>query len=636
MMGFASPESFGWALLALVVAALYLWRSAPRQYEVATFSLWQRALARRPAWFALRFWLSFGAQIAFVLLIVTALAEPFWKQITGSPRDLVLVLDVSASMSAVEGPSSRFEAMRSEARRMIENLRPGEQMAILSAGATIHPIGRWGASRQSLLAAVDALQPTDGPTRISDAVALAADLLRGRLNAHIVVLTDATFPEASTVGNLEGVRLVLIGSDGTNAAITHLAARRQQVDPSCWDVLVEVANRGSTLLQTELQIGVSGTDPEEIPLEIARGQTVQHALTITAPAGGLLQAQLMGVDHLAADNWACLRLPPSIPERVQLIAAESPEAAALANALRAMTHLHLDVARKLPDKFDPQAIYVVHRQVLQEIPPGRWFVLDPEGDSDLWAVGGTLAGAQATVVSLDAHSELMSEVNLADVVFERASQLQFQLPARSLAVTASGDAVYSKLDRPEGPVLVFHASLRREHSDLVMRPDLTHLVQNAVRWLATARNDVVRIEDPRAGRVGRVWSEDRFRRVVGVATADVVQLPAGQRIQWVDQPGQPGQVLQGPLVALDRVGFWESEGGVPAAERSSRAEEKPPVPANLMDASESTLVRAETVQADELPLADVVSDHPLWMLLAALAIVWLVVEWCLYQRRIVV
>jgi hypothetical protein len=91
----------------------------------------------------------------------------------------------------------------------------------------------------------------------------------------------------------------------------------------------------------------------------------------------------------------------------------------------------------------------------------------------------------------------------------------------------------------------------------------------------------------------------------------------------VDQPGQPGQALEGPLVALDRVGFWELEGEAPAAERSSGAEEKPPVPANLMDASESTLVRAETVQSDELPLADMVSDQPLWMLLAGLAIVWL-------------
>jgi hypothetical protein len=292
--------------------------------------------------------------------------------------------------------------------------------------------------------------------------------LRGRPNAHIVVLTDGTFPEASTVGNLEGVRLVLIGSDGPNAAITHLAARRQQADPSCWDVLVEVANRGNASVQTELQIGVEGTDPETMPVEIERGQTVQHALTITAPAGGLLQARVMGVDHLAADNCARLRLPRPVTERVQLIAAESPEAAAIANALQTMAHLQLDVAREMPNKFDPQTIYVAHRQVPREVPPGRWFVLDPEGGSDLWEVDGTLVGTDATVVSLDAHSELMSGVDLADVVFERASQLRFQLPARSLAVTASGDAVYSVLDRPEGSVLVFHASLRREHSDLVI------------------------------------------------------------------------------------------------------------------------------------------------------------------------
>jgi hypothetical protein len=221
-------------------------------------------------------------------------------------------------------------------------------------------------------------------------------------------------------------------------------------------------------------------------------------------------------------------------------------------------------------------------------------------------------------------SELMSGVDLGDVVFERASQLQFRCPLDPWLSRRREDAVYSVLDRPEGSVLVFHPSLRREHSDLVMRSDFTHLVQNAVRWLATAKNDIIRRRSSAVcRRVGRVWSGDTFRRVGGVATADVVQLSAGQTLHGWTDPDSP-QVFQGPLVALDRVGFWESKGGAAGCRALVPGEDKVLYPRILMDASESTLVRAETVQADELPLADTgFRTSRCGCCWPALAIVWL-------------
>ncbi|TVS15327.1 MAG: VWA domain-containing protein [Planctomycetaceae bacterium] len=636
MMGFEHPTSFAWAVLAALVAALYLWRFPYRQQPVATFSLWQRALARRPAWFTLRFWISLAVQIVLVLLIVTALTEPFFRQVVASRRWMVLVLDVSASMAATDQSPSRFEQMQDQARQMIGNLRRGEQMVILSAGSIIRPIGRWGASSESLLAAVDALEPTDGPARITDAIAVAQDLLRDRPYAYLVVLSDGTFPEADAVGRMHGVRLVTVGGDSRNAAITGLDAHPQRADPNRWDVLVEIANRGNAPIASELHVGLADALPETVSLTLDRGQTIRHRTTVSAPQGGLLQARLTADDHLAADNLAQLRLHPVASPRVRWIASDDQVARALHQALQTITPIQLDGGPQMPERFDPETIYMIHRLVPQNIPPGPLLLIDPESSSDLWDHDGYVTGTDGTVVSVDPLARPIAGVDWKHVVFERMSRLRFHVPSRTMAVAASGDPLISALDRPAGKVLVLHASPLREHSDLILRADFARWLQQTVRWLADDDDPAEACQDIVADRAGRVWRAECWDRAAAGTTGDVIRLEAGQTMQRLDESAPPLQVFEGPLVALDRVGKWRATRGDTSPELADDDRERSFVPVNLLDSEASNLVRAEALTPDSLPLADPVRDQPLWMLLAGLALVLLTVEWCLYHRRFLV
>ncbi len=635
-MGFEHPTSFAWAVLAAVVAALYLWRFPYRQHPVATFSFWQRALARRPAWFTLRFWMSLAVQIVLVLLIVTALTEPFFQQVAASRRWMVLVLDVSASMAATDQSPSRFTQMQDQARQMIGNLRRGEQMVILSAGSTIRPIGRWGASSESLLAAVDGLEPTDGPARITDAIAIAQDLLRDRPNGYLVVLSDGTFPDADAVGRMHGVRLVTVGGDSRNAAITRLDAHPQRADPSRWEVLVEIANRGNAPVQTELDVGLADAPPQTVSIQLDRSQTVRHRLTVSAPQGGLLQARLTTDDHLAADNLAQRRLPALAAPRVRWIASDDQVARALQHALRTITPIQLDGGPQMPERFDPETITVIHRLVPQEIPPGPLLLIDPENSSDLWDHDGYVTGTDCTVVSVDPLAPPIADVDWKHVVFERMSRLRFHVPSRTMAVVASGDPLVSALDRPDGKVLVLHASPLREHSDLILRADFARLLQQTVRWLADDDDRAGACPDVVADRVGRVWRAECWDRAASGTTGDVIRLKAGQTVQRIDESVIPQQLFEGPLVALDRVGKWRTTGGDTSPEPPDDDREQGFVPVNLLDSKASSLVPAAALSTDSLPLADPVRDQPLWMLLAGLAIALLTVEWCLYHRRFLV
>jgi len=140
--------------LAVPIAIFYLWHFTCRRHEVATYSLWQRAIARRPAWFVMRFWLSLLAQVFILLLIVAALAEPYWKAVFDTRRNIALVVDVSASMSATDGQSSRFEAMRKEAKRLVGEMRRGERMMLVSVGSLIRTECRLTDDQKALLYAI--------------------------------------------------------------------------------------------------------------------------------------------------------------------------------------------------------------------------------------------------------------------------------------------------------------------------------------------------------------------------------------------------------------------------------------------------------------------------------------------------
>ena len=95
-MGIEHPSGLWWYVLAVPVVLFYLsLRSTKR--EVSTTFLWQRALARRTLWQRLRRPVSLGLQLLFLLLVVTALAEPY----VANRQNVAFWLILAATLLAV-------------------------------------------------------------------------------------------------------------------------------------------------------------------------------------------------------------------------------------------------------------------------------------------------------------------------------------------------------------------------------------------------------------------------------------------------------------------------------------------------------------------------------------------------------
>ena len=494
-MSFANPGAWGWAVLVLVVIVVYLAQLGRQQQPVATFALWQRALARRPTWFVLRHWLSLAAQLVIVLLLVAALAQPFWKAAFEARRNIVLVLDVSASMSTRD---DRFANMQAAAKRLVENLNRGEQMALVTAGSVVRIACRWTENRQTLVETLDSLQQTDGGSRVAEGVAMARSLLAERQNPHLVVLTDACFPAAEALAKAEGVQFYRLGQRTDNVGITRLGTRPHPTNPANCEVLVEATNFGIASATRTLEFGMAGTTLESAPLNLPAGSPTAKFFSVKADRGGILTARLKEHDSLesddAVDTWIPRRQRPTVvmatPGPAALEAAfqanpriifRTPTASNAAREGEAPAQPRTAASSagaspsQPPDKpAAPQVVTVLYREIPTQLPAGPVLVVEPQSACDLWTVEGLLRDAPCAVKEVRRDASLLAGVDFGNYVVEQAVRLKFKSATKTLATAASGDALYTALERTAGRVLVLHVNL--DKSDLPRRADFERLV----------------------------------------------------------------------------------------------------------------------------------------------------------------
>src|SRR5262245_60437571 len=111
-MSLANPSALLWAALAVPIIIFYILKIRLRRVPVSTSIFWRQIFEEkkpRSLWQKLRHLLSLLAQLAILLLLVGALAEPFFSGELMRARRVVLVIDNSASMNATDMQPSRLQ-----------------------------------------------------------------------------------------------------------------------------------------------------------------------------------------------------------------------------------------------------------------------------------------------------------------------------------------------------------------------------------------------------------------------------------------------------------------------------------------------------------------------------------------------
>lgn len=653
-----------WFGLAVPIVIFYILKIRLRRQPVSTVMFWKQVLDEqnpRSIWQRLRHFISLLLQLAMLSLLVLALADPYFFWEVRSARRIVLVIDHSASMNATDVKPSRLAEARRQAEQLIASLRHRDEMAVVAAATQPQVVVGFTGRQRTLSDAVQALSPSDGPSNVSDAIALGQRLLGERQDGkrpEVIVLSDGRFtgvenylakpdsdteasgqvnqisPESTHPGT-SPVTVGVIGERSDNVGITQFQVRRSLIDPLGYQILAEVTNSSDHAVDCRFEVDLVSASREAaepidvVPLKLEPGGKWSQVFEKTSADGGHLIANLKHDDALALDNVARAVLPKREIQPVILVTSGN---LFLEKVFEVNPLVKLTVVAEPPESIPAGTLVVYHRIVPPKLPAGSVFVIDPANSSDVYTVGEQLENA--IVTKQDKDSPLMAHVRLDNVVMPEARKIVPAQPERAqvLAAAISTDPLFFAVERPEGKLLVLTVNL--DKGDLPLRTAFPIAVGNALHWFAGNKSDLR--ESLAAGSLTTVTNNDFAR------------LPRGKELVLISPAGNtkllPVNADKLTLGPLDQCGFWKIDEVSTAS--NSGATRKPDgtatplleIACNLASSTESDIRPPEELLSKKVtpsPVMAGIGSHPIWFWLLLLGLGLSSIEWCMYQRRVI-
>jgi Ca-activated chloride channel homolog len=624
---------------AVFATALYILKLRRRTVPVPFSKLWERILRDKEAtslFSRLKRLLSLLVQLALLALLAFALGDPRAAATLIKGRNLVVLVDASASMQATDVLPNRLAVAKEEVKKVIRGLGGADRMLIAQMDAAVTPLGPTSSDTSELERALDAIRPTDTRADFPRALRFATDSLRGVENAEIVVVSDGRLGDALDASGKvqlgDDVKLTYlpVGQNARNVGITAFSVRRYPLDKSRYEVMLEVTNTGPEQEDVELTLLGDETLVDLTKLRLKPGERLPRFYPNLSGASRTLEAKIQPLldskDELPADNHAYALLPERRRAKVLVV---TPGNTYLEAALLLDEYLDVEIVSpadyvaKVAPSGKKHDVIVFDGATPAELPRANAIYLDPRGPGS--PVKADVEMKMPGFDRIDRKHPIVRWTALDDVNISRGHKL----------VPEPGDKVVGA--SVGGPILVTGArggykfvamGFDVRDSDLPLRVAWPVLLLNSINFFTD--EDAQYISSFRTGEVWRV--------PVATQTGQAkLKSPGG------DEVFVP--VHEGRAVYLgERAGFYElagAEGEDPSASDGAAASGTTGFAANLLDAEESTIepVR-ELVVAGKT--AGAVSGfqigvrREIWIYLLLAAVLLAAVEWITYHRRITV
>ena len=691
---FASPlGGMSWAVLAGVpvgIIALYFLKLRRKPIQVPSTLLWKRSLEDlhvNSLFQRLRRNLLLFLQLLIVFLAMVALLGPRVRGTTGQGKRYVLVIDNSASMSATDVQPSRLAKAKEEASKIVNGMRNDDLAMVITFSDRARVVSNYTGDRPALLRRIEAVEPSQGTTSLRDALQVAAGLANpskqigeGVVATSIVtpelfIYTDGGFAdvEGFSLGNLKPEVIVIgppslappesateapgeastgpLSAPSDNVAILALQTRTSDDKPDFFQVFGRVHNFRAEPVETEAQL--LRHDPEKpadavklvdaIALSIpARGE---QSFKFDYPSSGLteLEVRLDVKDAQPLDDRAFTLI--GNPRKAQVLLV-TPGNRYLVDTLRTPTAAEradvvvvtLEQAKAEPfsrdaragrydlviyDRFTPDSAPEANALYFGAMPPGKAYekttVLNAPVILD-WDVShpllqyvrdlSTVLIAKAIGVEPPQGSSILIESNLGPIAFSAPREgFSDTVIAFSLLDGESFNTTWFK--NISFPLFLFN-SLAVLGNSRESAGDEIHL---------PGRNVTLRVEETR-----------EKVRVTG---------PDGKLVETISRSPRGSYVFS----QAQRTGIyharWEPAGLLPFAVNQFDYRESDIAPRGIVpDGTPPEKADAYKIKIGYNPVAGAksvrVSSKDWWMPFAVAALVVLLIEWYVYNRRIYV
>ena len=665
----------GWILLGAIppaIFALYFLKLKRQPLEVPSTYLWHRVIEDlhvNSLWQRLRKNLLLLLQLLVVALAMLALLRPGWQGQSLAGQRFIFLIDKSASMSATDVGSGRTRLAEAKRRvaALVDQLESDMSAMIIAFDQQPDVVQEFTNNRRLLRAALQRIEPSAGSTDLRGALELADGFANpGRVTSEedgaeyevteqqeveLYIFSDGRFRgvEGFSLGNLRPLFLPLGSLKSRNLAITAFNTRQSEQRPELRQAFVQAANfsEQSQRIIVELFLDKQLIDAAE--LEVPAGNVAAATFHLNEQAEGALRAQLdippeFG-DQLALDNTAYAVLEHRRDGRI-LLATPGDTALELALSTERAKRL-AQVEKVLPDvlqtpEFQRQSqsevydLMIFDRCVPESLPQTSTLFIGRLPPGDEWTKGGSsqpIFGPQ--IIDWERSHPLLNLVELGNVRIVDSLVLRPPLGGSVLIDSTRGPIfAIAPRDSYEDAVLGFEIVGRDDQGRQIFNTDWPRKQSFPSFWLNVLEYFVGGSAPPEL--LQHRAEKPVELRINTSAEKLQVELPDGSRREML--LSQPGRFS---FQETDQLGVYTVRDGSEVLRQFA---------VNLFDREESDIrLRArqnggDGVQAvDSLSIGyvDVAAQSPsspvrreLWKPLLAGALVVLVLEWYIYNRRV--
>lgn len=292
-----------WPLFLLLtippVIMLYILKRKYKEEVISSSLLWKEVYKNTRAntpWEKFKKNIMLLLQIIIILSVILALMSPFISIGGKSYKNVIMVIDNTASMNTIyDDSNSRLEQGKTLAKEYLNSTKEGTNTYIISYDGTSNLLLNGDFNKSNASSIIDKISTSYGSGDISDVVSFVKAIGDGIGEEYeALIFTD----KQVAISDING-RIVYLGNSGLNASVDNVS--HKFVDDKV-KVIANVTNNGDTLYEGDFSLynGEELVAVEGVTLQVGESKTLSFQLD--SLNSDYLKGELSRKDILMEDN----------------------------------------------------------------------------------------------------------------------------------------------------------------------------------------------------------------------------------------------------------------------------------------------------------------------------------------------
>lgn len=311
-------------LLAIPIILLYMLKLQRQKVETSSTLLWNMVLQDRQAnrpWQKLKHNILLIVQLLILASLIFSLTQPVLQGQTISNAQVIVILDATASMQAVDVSPSRFDVAKKETQTIIDDLPNSSEFSLIQASAEPVVLLAHSQDKSEMREALLSANVSSGEANWRSVFALANATI-SEPDHMVVLMSDGEFPEDNVALYSDRFQYRKIGTNDNNLGISAFSIAPAQ---SGSELFIKIRNYSNTSRSALLSIFQGETLIQALTIQIAPNKDYTKVLDNLPTGIQSYTAQLSGdagdglLDDYSLDNQAYIAYHPAEAKRILLL-----------------------------------------------------------------------------------------------------------------------------------------------------------------------------------------------------------------------------------------------------------------------------------------------------------------------------